>query len=79
MLAEFVEELQIAAIIGAKARGHQLTFEPVDYGILIDVDRQLLAAALPICFRTPSSSLTTTVTSGSGLCERRPRLHRHRG
>ena len=46
MLAEFVEEMQIAAVIGAKARGHQLTFEPVEYGVLIDVDRQLLAAAV---------------------------------
>jgi signal transduction histidine kinase len=46
LLAEFVEELEIAAIIEAKARGHQLTIEPVEYGVAIDADRQLLAAAV---------------------------------
>jgi len=46
LLAEFVEEMEIAAIAEAKARGHQLTVESVAYGVLIDVDRQLLAAAV---------------------------------
>jgi signal transduction histidine kinase len=45
-LAEFVEELEIAAIVEAKARGHQLTVEPVEYGVVISADRQLLAAAV---------------------------------
>jgi signal transduction histidine kinase len=46
LLAEFVEEVEIAAIIEAKAKGHQLTVESVEYGVLIDADRQLLAAAV---------------------------------
>jgi signal transduction histidine kinase len=46
LLAEFVEELAIAAIIEAKAHGHQLTVHPVEYGVIIEADRQLLAAAV---------------------------------
>jgi signal transduction histidine kinase len=46
LLAEFVEELEIAAIIEAKVQGHQLTVEPVEYGVAIEADRQLLAAAM---------------------------------
>ena len=45
-LAEFVEEMEIAAIIEAKSRGHQLTVERIDYGVVIDADRQLLSAAV---------------------------------
>jgi len=46
LLAEFIEEMEIAAIIEAKARGHQLTVEPVEYGVVIDADRQLLETAV---------------------------------
>jgi signal transduction histidine kinase len=46
LLAEFVEEVEIAAIIEAKARGQQLTVEPAEYGIAIAADRQLLASAV---------------------------------
>jgi signal transduction histidine kinase len=46
LLAEFIEEIEIAAIIEAKARGHQLTVAPVEYGVVIEADRQLLAAAV---------------------------------
>jgi len=45
-LAELIEEMEIAAVIQAKARGHQLTVEPVEYGVVIEVDRQLLSAAV---------------------------------
>jgi signal transduction histidine kinase len=45
-LAEFIQEMEIAAIIEAKSRGHQLTIEPVEYGVVFDADRQLLAAAI---------------------------------
>jgi signal transduction histidine kinase len=45
-LAEFIEEMEIAAIIEAKARGNQLTVEPVPFDVLFDADRQLLAAAI---------------------------------
>jgi signal transduction histidine kinase len=46
LLAEFVEEVEVAANIAAKAHGHQLTVEPVESGAAIDVDRQSLAAAI---------------------------------
>jgi signal transduction histidine kinase len=46
LLAEFIEEVEIAAIIEAKARGHQLTVDPVEYGVSIEADRQLLVAAV---------------------------------
>src|SRR6185369_2534334 len=45
-LAEFVEEMELAAIIEAKARGHKLTVGPVEDGVVFDADRQLLAAAI---------------------------------
>jgi signal transduction histidine kinase len=46
LLAEFVEEMEIGAIIEAKAKGHQLTVEQAEYGVVIEADRQLLAAAV---------------------------------
>jgi len=46
LLAEFVEEMEIAAIVEAKARGHQLTVDPVEYGVVIEADRQLIGAAV---------------------------------
>ena len=46
LLTEFVEEVEVAATIEAKARGLQLTVTPVPKGIAIEVDRQILAAAV---------------------------------
>ena len=46
LVAEFIEEVEIGAILDAKVRGHQLTVEPVQYGVVIEADRQLLAAAV---------------------------------
>jgi hypothetical protein len=45
-LAQFMEEVEVAAAIEAKSRGLQLTVTPVEAGNAIDVDRQLIAAAL---------------------------------
>jgi signal transduction histidine kinase len=45
-LAEFIEEVEVAATIEAKARGLQLTVTPVPPGVSIEVDRQILAAAV---------------------------------
>ena len=45
-LSDLMEEVEVAAAIEAKARGLQLTVTPVDAGVAIDVDRQLIAAAL---------------------------------
>jgi len=46
LLAGFIEEMAIAATLEAKARGGQLTVEPGEYGVVVDADRQLLAAAV---------------------------------
>jgi signal transduction histidine kinase len=45
-LAELMEEVELAAAIDARARGLQLTVTPVEPGLVIEVDRQLIAAAL---------------------------------
>jgi signal transduction histidine kinase len=45
-LTELMEEVELAAAIEAKAGGFQLTVTPVPPGLAIDVDRQLIAAAL---------------------------------
>jgi signal transduction histidine kinase len=45
-LTELMEEVELAAMIEARARGLQLTVTPVPAGSFIDVDRQLVAAAL---------------------------------
>ena len=45
-LTELMEEVELAAAIEANARGLQLTVTPVDPADAIDVDRQLIAAAL---------------------------------
>jgi signal transduction histidine kinase len=45
-LTELMEEVELAAAIEAKDRGCQLTVTPVQPGLAIDVDRQLIAAAL---------------------------------
>jgi signal transduction histidine kinase len=45
-LGDLMEEVELAAAIEAKARCHQLTVDPVAPGVIIDVDRQLIAAAL---------------------------------
>jgi signal transduction histidine kinase len=45
-LNELMEEVALAAAIEAKARGFQLTVTSVKPGLAIDVDRQLIAAAL---------------------------------
>ena len=45
-LSEFMEEVEITATVAASSRGHVLAVHPVDNGTAIDVDRQLLAAAV---------------------------------
>jgi signal transduction histidine kinase len=46
MLGQFVDEAGLAATIEAEARGLQLSVSPVEPGVAIDVDRQLIAAAI---------------------------------
>jgi signal transduction histidine kinase len=46
LLAEFIEEIEVAASLDAKARNVALTVAPVEYGIAVNGDRQLLASAV---------------------------------
>jgi signal transduction histidine kinase len=45
-LSEFIEEIEVAATIEAKARGLQLSVMTVPQGVSINVDRWLVAAAI---------------------------------
>lgn len=45
-LAQFIEEVEVAATIEAKARGLELTVTPVPQGVSVDADRHILAAAV---------------------------------
>jgi len=45
-LTDFMEEVELAATIEARARGRDLTVSAADRGVAIEIDRQLLAAAL---------------------------------
>jgi signal transduction histidine kinase len=44
-VAEFMEEVELAASIEASSRNVRFSMKPVEAGVTIDVDRQLLAAA----------------------------------
>ena len=46
VLAEFIEEIELAASTAAKSRDLRLTVEPIESGIAVDGDRALLAAAV---------------------------------
>lgn len=43
-LVEFIEEVEVAATIEAKARGQHLTFTPVPEGVSMEIDRHVIAA-----------------------------------
>ncbi|MDB4964903.1 MAG: histidine kinase, gyrase and HSP90-like ATPase family protein [Myxococcales bacterium] len=45
-LSEFVEELQVAAAMEANARGVQLNVMLVDYDLVVEADRHILASAV---------------------------------
>jgi signal transduction histidine kinase len=70
-VAELIEEVGIAAAFQANARGHQFVVDPVEFGIVVDADRQILTAALgnllqnAFKFTRPHSkvSLTTRATA----------------
>lgn len=68
LVAAFVEEEEIAAMIAARAQGLELLVCPVDPTLVIDVDRQLLAGALAnllqnaFKFTRPDTRVTLRVT-----------------
>lgn len=45
-LSDFIEEVEVDAALQANARGRELSVAPVEKGVTIEVDRQILAAAL---------------------------------
>jgi len=45
-VAEFIEEIEVAASLDAKARNLVLSVAPVEHGIAVEVDRHLLASAV---------------------------------
>jgi hypothetical protein len=45
-LTQLMEEVELAAAIQARGKGNQLTVTPVEAGAMMDVDRQLIGAAL---------------------------------
>ena len=45
-LSDLMEEVELAATLQASAHGHDLEVHPVDRQVAVDVDRELLAAAL---------------------------------
>lgn len=46
LLAEFIEEMEVAALLDARKREIELAVAPPPYGISIEADRQLLASAV---------------------------------
>lgn len=45
-VAELIEEVGIAAAFHADAHGHQFIVDPVEFGVVVDADPQILTAAL---------------------------------
>jgi hypothetical protein len=66
-VAAFIEELAAAATVEANARGIALTVMPVEDGVVIDADRQILAGVVrdllqnAFKFTRPSSTVTLRV------------------
>jgi signal transduction histidine kinase len=46
VVAELVEEIEVSAMMEAKARGHQLTIEMKDPKAVVEADRQILASII---------------------------------
>ena len=72
-MSDFIDELVPAATLEANARGITLTVVAAEEGVAIEADRQVLAAVVRTCCRTPSSSPgpRTTVTLRVGASAER--------
>ena len=70
-MAGFIEELAPAATLAASVRGITLTVTPVDEGVAVEADRQVLAAAVmnlvqnAFKFTKPSTTVTLRVGASS--------------
>ena len=80
LVSEFIEELAPAATLEANARGITLAVMPVEDGVAIEADRQVLAAVvgnlLQNAFKFTRPRTTVTLT---GRRQRRARAHRDPG
>jgi signal transduction histidine kinase len=69
LVSEFVEEIASASTLGANARGIRLTVMPVEGGLAIEADRQVLAAVvgnlLQNAFKFTRPRTTVTLTVGA--------------
>jgi signal transduction histidine kinase len=70
VVAEFIEEEEISAMIQARASGIALSVPPVDVALVIEVDRQVLAGALANLLQnafkfTRPASLVSLIARGS--------------
>jgi signal transduction histidine kinase len=71
-IAGFLEELQVAAGLDAKAQGIAFTIAPVEQGLVVDADRQMLGSALSnllqnaFKFSRPNGHVTLTVYAATG-------------
>jgi signal transduction histidine kinase len=70
LVSGFIDELAPAARLAAKARGVKLTVMPVDDGVLVEADRQVLAAVvmnvLQNAFKFTRPRTTVTLRVGAG-------------
>jgi signal transduction histidine kinase len=68
-MREFIEEVEVGASMEASARGLALTIAPVETGVEVEADRQLLAAAVAnllqnaFKFTHPRGHVTLTTSS----------------
>jgi signal transduction histidine kinase len=69
LVSQFIEELAPAATLEANARGIRLTVMPIEEGVVIEVDRQVLAAVLgnllqnAFKFTEPRTTVTLSVSA----------------
>ena len=70
-LASLIEEVELTASMEATARGHKFTVTPVEQGVAVNVDRQLVGAALAnllqnaFKFTPPSGHVTLRVDTAT--------------
>ena len=72
LVAEFIEEVQVAASLDATTRGFELVVSPVDQKLAIEADRQILAGAVAnllqnaLKFTRPSGRISLRAYEAAG-------------
>ncbi len=73
VISELIEEIEVSAVMEAKARGHQLTIERADLGAVVEADRQILASIIANLMQNaykythPRSQVTLRTASTAGV------------